>query len=73
MAGMPRAIGTPTVDDSTLTYKPERIEVDGKPGGPRLAWPINPVKRFIATGRCEARSDRTASGIARRRMVGGDP
>jgi hypothetical protein len=45
VAGLPRAIGKPTVDDSTLTYI---LGMDCKPGGLRLAWPTRPVKRFIA-------------------------
>ena len=48
MAGSPRVIGKPTVDDATLTGLPVRITVEGKPSGPRLAWPIIPVKRFVA-------------------------
>src|SRR5919108_5086630 len=41
----------PTVDNATLTCRPEGIAAEGKPGGPRLACPITPVKRFIAPGR----------------------
>ena len=48
MASIPGVIDKPTVDDTTLTCLPERTAVEGKSGGPRLAWPIIPVKRFVS-------------------------
>lgn len=49
MAGIPGAIGKPTVDDATLTCLPERTkQAEGKTGGPKLAWLISSVKRFVA-------------------------
>jgi hypothetical protein len=50
VAGIPETIDKPTVDDSTLTCLPEGPEVDGKPGGQKLACSITPVKRFVAAG-----------------------
>ena len=52
MAGIPGTIDKPTVDDATLTCLPKRSTVEGKPGGPRLAWPIIAVKRFVAVRSC---------------------
>jgi hypothetical protein len=49
VAGIPRAMEKPTVDDSTLTYKPENMRNDDKPGGPRLAWSPTRVKHLITT------------------------
>jgi hypothetical protein len=60
VASIPGAIGKPTVDDATLTCLPKRTTVGGKSGGPRLAWPIIPVKRFVA-GRSS-----TCPGVRRR-------
>jgi hypothetical protein len=63
VAGSPETIGKPTVDDArrSPTYL-MRTTVEGKSGGPRLAWPIKPVKRFVAvrSSTCPAVRRRTA-------------
>jgi hypothetical protein len=51
MAGMLTTLGKTTVDGSPRTYTLEMTGGISDPSGPRLSWPLTPVKRFVAAAR----------------------